>query len=567
MSRLRVLLYKEWRDQRALVVGALLLCVLLVVIAKLVIGPRFNAELRTQSVLPACLGLLAIALATDSIARDACNGVGRTLDLIPARRTLAWISKCLFVALASLGGLVVLALLEMSLRRIEHRPALDGLLAMYQPIGWLLIAATAAACFASACVVRRSLPAALLGIVLVFAVPLLAYALPVGRATEWIDLILGSSTPTAFFALVGCAFVIGSLLAFRTRGIEAFGLRRAARAAAGVGLVLVPVVAGSARKSAWAFDIVPFSKPVEIRSVIPSPDGRFIALQVSQAWTPRSNWLALTGSRTSSGCRVRFETWILDRTTGALKEIDDRFRACPMDRPWDADGHLVTVSVSGAFGDGEYSAERIDPLSGTVLSSHPETEQDSVFYRKARGDWCKQDVQGTELVLSWKEKGIELRLARDMFVFAAPQPGVVFHEQDGFLVRHELEPDSTTRLVELRHGENTWLRLSPDGRYLQLFSAREPLLLDAHDGRVLQRFDRRTGLAEWSQVHGRICLCRRDRDEWFALQEDGSRTTLPVHSDRCQELDPEHLLAIDGQRVECVKLDGSERVTLYEARP
>src|SRR6185436_6968628 len=64
VRRLRALLYKEWRDQRALVVGTLVLCVLLIVFGRILGGKRFDAELRSL-ILAGCLGLFAILLATE----------------------------------------------------------------------------------------------------------------------------------------------------------------------------------------------------------------------------------------------------------------------------------------------------------------------------------------------------------------------------------------------------------------------------------------------------------------------------------------------------------------------
>jgi hypothetical protein len=65
------------------------------------------------------------------------------------------------------------------------------------------------------------------------------------------------------------------------------------------------------------------------------------------------------------------------------------------------------------------------------------------------------------------------------------QPGVVFHEQDGFLVRHEFDPERTTRLAELHAPLGHPLRISPDGRFLLAMDGRDTMILDARDGRVV----------------------------------------------------------------------------------
>ncbi len=569
MNKLRVLLYKEWRDQRALCIGGLTLCILLAVSARILVGERFGPDLRTHTVLPVCLCVFAVAVATEAIVRDAQNGVDRTLRQLSAPLVRVWLAKFLFTEVATAGCLAVLVVLESALRLSEHQPALVGVVAITLSRGLLPTAAIAAVCMACACVLRRSLPAALIGSAMLFVVPFLAFSLPIGRGTEWIDLVLGSGNIDELSAVVCTAALLAAVLAFRVRRPDALGLRRAAGAAIGAGVVLVPLVAGSARNAAWAFDILPFSRTAEIEYVSPSPDGKYLALEVRQMWTPRDNWFPLTGSRTGNGCRVRKEVWILDRATKVLREIDDRFRAFPMDVPWDSDGHLVTVSTPGAFGDGDYLAERVDVGTGQVISSHPETEQDSLGYCRGLATWCTETRRREGRVLRWEEKGVELCLPSGVLYSPSPQPGVVFHEDHGYLVRHELDPDSTTRLAELPDPNRSFQRISPDGRYLLLVRGVLKCILDARDGRVVYECNRSIGIVEWSRVPGRLGIFCNGPDSWCALDEDGTLTTLPVNAGYCQELDGEHLITFGcyATRIECVRRDGSQRETLYEARP
>jgi hypothetical protein len=570
VRQLRALLYKEWRDQRTLVLGMLLLCVLLVVLARLIIGTRFAPNVRESTILPACLGAFAVALATESIARDRQSGVDATLARLPVPLVSTWFAKLGFLALASLVCLATLALLEAGLLTAEHHPIVDGLLAMYQPTWWLAIAAIAAACQASASVLRRSLPAALLGISLVVGVPVMAGVLPVGRAIEWVDLVLASWTPAGLSMLVCAAFLLGSLLAHRVRRPDALGWRRAAQALLGVGLVLGPTFANSARLGEWAFDIVPFSKSAEVWYVSPSPDGKHLALQVKQTWYPRRDWLPLTGSRTGTNCRVRCEVWILDPATGAVKEIDDRFRAFPMNFPWDPEGHLVTVSTPGAFGDGEYTAERIDPATATVVSSHPESALDSREYGRGFDLWLEESTNGDQREFSWQGSTTRLRLPREARVLPSPEPGIVFHELGNQLVQHDLADDSTRVLAKVHDLRSALLRISPNGRYLQLGECREERILDARDGHVLLKLSKQSWLAEWSRIPGRIaivCTSRSVYTDWQVLLEDGSVMVLPVHDPRILEFGADRFLAIRMSGIECMELDGSQRRTLYEAKP
>jgi hypothetical protein len=570
VSGLRVLLYKEWRDQRALVLGTLLLCALLVATARLLGGTRIDPHFREALLLQGCLAAFAVALSVEIVARDGQSGVDGTLTRLPISRPAVWLAKICFVAMASIACLAALALVEALILLAEQHPVLPGLLEMYQPTWWLAIAATAAACHASACVLRRSLPAALLGVALIVCVPFTATSLPIGRATEWIDLVLASWTPGALSALVCTGFLLGSLLTHRVRRPDVHGWRRAIQALLGVCIVVVPAVANSVRRGEWAFDILPFSTSAEIRAVSPSPDGKYLAVIAEQVWTPRMDWLPLTGSRTGTNCRMRHEVWILDPATGAVREIDDRFRSFAMDYPWDPKGHLVTVSTPGTFGDGEYTAERIDPSTAAVVTSHSESELDSRDYKYDFDRWFEESTNGDEREFSWHGRTTRLRLPREARVLPSPEPGIVFHESGNTLVRHDLADDSTRVLAAVHEPRSALLRVSPNGRYLLLGEGREMRVLDARDGHVVRELPKGSGLPEWSRVPGRIALlrtCHSFVNDWQVLLENGSVLMLPVYGGRVCEFGPDRVLTVHMSGIECMKLDGSDRQVLYQARP
>jgi hypothetical protein len=150
----------------------------------------------------------------------------------------------------------------------------------------------------------------------------------------------------------------------------------------------------------------------------------------------------------------------------------------------------------------------------------------------------------------------------------------VFHEEHGFVVRHELDPECTTRLVALgvpplEVPEPFHLVLpSPDGRLLYVQSAPDDRrLIDACDGHLVLRFDMQSGWCGWSEVPGRLCIVSHLGESFSALNEDGSETPLPGFDISCHEFGPDRLLCYDEQHIECMKLDGSEREVLYQARP
>ena len=559
MKGFRALLYKEWRDQRLLVVNAAILCVVLLAVVKYFGGRRFDPDVRERYVMPALLAVFAVVLAVESLTREAQSGVERSLSRLPATRAVAWSAKIAFMALASTAFLALLTAVEHTLRLFEHYSVPARNLLAVSPTVLPLAAGVAAACFAAACVIQRSLPAAVAGVVALLAIPALAYFIPPSRVTTWLDVALNSWHPAELACMATIAFLLGSLLAFRSRRAGALGLRRAGTATFGASVVIGPTLAAPTLNSSWAFDIVPFSPEAKVQLIAPSPDARFLAVSVEQVWTPRYDWLPVTGRLTGSRCRTRREVWILDCATHGWNEIDGRFRMLA-DPPWDSRGRLTTVSIPGGFGDGDWRLEHIDPSTREVTEERPASVDDSI------GPWYSrvEEPQGT--VIRWRAMRTSIRLPAINLIGLSPEPGVVFHDEDGQLVRHTLAPEGFTRLALLVQPRRFhFLTVSPDGSMLYLHDERR--ILDACDGRIIREFDRDSGWCGWSEIPGRLGIVWHMGDSFSALNEDGSETPLPGFDGSCHEFGPDRLLRYDEQHIECMKLDGSEREVLYEARP
>jgi hypothetical protein len=370
--KLRALLYKEWRDHRALCIGALVVFVLFAALAKILASGSFDPAQRTGYVLPSCLGVFALILAIEVVVRDIHTGAESTLLRLPVSRAMGWSAKALFVTLASVGFLLLLVVSEVALRILERRSALEGLVDMVQPTQWCLIAAIAAACASCACVLRRSVVAAFLGVALITACRCSRCVFPKApRANGFSSSCATGRQPRSRHSRA-LPSLFGSFLAYRVRRADDFGLRRAAGAAIGAGIVLVPALAGTAQHSGWAFDIELFSKTAHVMAIAPSPDARFLAVQVSQQWKPRDCWIGSAGRRKDFGVRERYEVWLLERSTGVWKEIDDRFRTLwSVDEGWMRTDISSPSRVTGPFGDGGLVVERIDPIAGVVVESHP----------------------------------------------------------------------------------------------------------------------------------------------------------------------------------------------------
>ena len=73
--------------------------------------------------------------------------------------------------------------------------------------------------------------------------------------------------------------------------------------------------------------------------------------------------------------------------------------------------------------------------------------------------------------------------------------------------------------------------------------------------------------SRWSTIPGRVCVVWHSGETFTALNEDGSETPLPGFESGYREVGPDHILRCEPQRIECMKLDGSEREVLYETRP
>lgn len=563
MSRLSILLYKEWRDQRALALAGAALCAAFLVVARLVNSEMFEATLRERLVVPSCVALFALVLAIEGITRDAQNGFEETLARMPIGRGALWVSKALFVVLAASALLALLTCVELGNRAFENGAELsDALDVLAQPLAWTIAASLAAACAGWACVLRRSLPAAFLGAASLGALPFLVWMLPVGRARELLELSLCSWRAGEITALACVAFVAGGLVAYRLRAVDRFGVKRTLAFAAGPFVLLLPALATSAARASDALDIVPFSPGVEIVWLSPSPDGRHVAMQVQRVWTPRDNWIAVSGSRTGDRVRVRHELWILDPWTGDVREIDERFRSFGGDEPWDDQGRVLAMSLPGSFGDGETTVELIDPSTARVVASRPDIAPAD------RGGRARGEAFGMRRGWSRRALAEQLGLSSgDTFTAVAPLSNVLFHVQDGVLVRHEIEPERVVPLFELEKPLELPLKASPDGRWLLVRDGRDALILDGNDGRVFHRCTFPEHFVDWATQSGSVAMIVRGDHEWVRLEPNGTFTELSNGVwGFCVELDRDHALVHDRERITRIDASTRERHVVYEPR-
>jgi hypothetical protein len=581
VKQLRALLYKEWRDQRTFCLAALAACLLLSLMALRINGVALmRHSMYVDSVLPVCCMIFAIVLATESIARDAHTRVADSLLRLPASRSQVWGAKVVFVLLAVAVLVLLLLPLDYLFALAGNSAHLPDDQALARPQFWALMAALTSASFAFACVLRRPLPSAIAGSLAIAALPLFAGWLPPCTLYDWLFVFLTLWSPTELACLVCAAFLLGSLIAFAVRRADALGWRRSLAAAVGVSIVLVPALYGSARRASASFDITFGDPDARIAHAVPSPDERFVAVQVEHSWLASNAWKAAAGPNIANGVG-RSEVWLLDRSRGTWSEIDDCSRQFKFTRrfglesgPWDARGRLAVFSSPSPFGTSANRVDLIDPITcadvlGPLKSiarlKAIDVETGSIVWYGTSSSSRK-----AEIVLHWTERGIDFRLDdTDVFV-TSPEPGIVFVEREIGLVRHDMASGGETLLRALpnhRYG----LGVSPDGNRLAILGSGPTTIIDACDGHTVAVLPGGACLQSWSRVPGRLALVSAfvapHESSWFALDVHGELQPLPTSLPRCEELGADRILAFDEQRIECMKLDGSEREVLYGARP
>jgi hypothetical protein len=578
VRQLRALLYKEWRDQRAICLAGLGICLLLALAAVRVNGVALmTRSVYIDTVLPICCMVFAVVLAAESVARDAQSRTAETWIRLPASRLLVWSSKFLFVFLAVATLIVVLLPLDHALRLTV---GVAGNQVLARPLFWAVTFAQAAAGLAFACILKRALPAAIAGALVVAALPVFAGWLPPCGLYDWLYVFLTHWSPTELACVACAAFAIGSLMAFSVRRTDPLGWRRSLAAVVGALVVFVPTLSASARRAWAAFDIAFADPSAMITQVFPSPDGRFVAVQVEHSWHAGKDWRAAAGPNIANGLG-RCEVWLLDRSRGRWSEIDDRSRRFKFASrfgiewgPWDERGRLAVFSSPSPFGTSSNRVDLIDPITGAdvlgSIESIPrlralDAEMGSIVWYGVSSSSRK-----AEIVLHWTERGTDLRLD-DSEVFAtSPEPGIVFIEREYGLVRHDMANGCETLLRALPH-RRSGIDVSPDGSHLRVLVMGQSTIIDTCDGHTLAVLPAGAWLQSWSRVQGRLGLVSAfvapAVRSWFALDVNGQLQPLPTSLSCCEELGADRILAYDGHRIECMKFDGSEREVLYQSRP
>lgn len=528
MRVLGSLLYKEWRDHRALALWGAGLSAALSVGARLAFGPSFDADLRSDWVGPACLVLLLSAVAADSAAGEVNAGVGDTLGRLPVRRHALWAAKLAFLAAAGVAFQGWLVALELAVRLAFPEEASPRLL---RPVLWPTVALSAVAVIAWASLLRRALPAALLGVGSVAGVPLAVPLLEAGAVRDWLALSIDPWTPVTLPAVLGLAFLALSFGSFSPWSSRADDVRR--RIAPGViGFLAVaaPAVSYSVARALSSADLTPHDTSVVIWDASPSPDDRYVAVSVGRTW--RGHWNVLSEQRDGRANGTRNEVWILDVESGGVRQVDERVRLPYIavrdgwtHGPWGADGLLRTVSYDGPFrrGDGEVRREVIDPATGRVVSEVRDPEGEAVQRFEAElgfERWYEVDSDGDQREVRWRgREAIWRGHAHRRELAISPEPGVVLYVEGESLVRVDLGSGANRVLAPVE--PPAWLELSPDGRWISVREGRRLRILDARTGHGLHE-TREHRLLVWLGP-GELVAAMYCAGEQFLVTESGTR--------------------------------------------
>ena len=563
MSVMKTLLWKEWRDHRALLLVLSTVLVVLILAAEELYGPEFDAVLRTTRVLPAMWLLFLVVLSADVATRDHVSGAGEALGRLPMPTRLVWIPRLLLVTAAAVGMAAIFCGLELLVRRMEGTPGpVDGGLPWIVAFAGMILALGV---MGAGGLLRRSLPAALVGLAIPLGVPLAVLLLPSSTLSDWLLIALGATGtgPERIALFLALALLSGALLGYtpwarRDRSSVLLSL-------GGLALVLVPCGVVLTRSALAEVDLIPHDERIWIGRADPSPDGRWVALEVHRnLHTLRTPYL-----RDKRRSLNRSEVWLLDRESRAVKEISNAARALytpaygGLDTTaWGDDGLLTTTSVAGpTLQQGGQWLEVIDPEQAQVTSRLPAAELKAFERERGLAPWFKLESALGGYRLTWIEKDVTFDWRGR--IQPSPLPGQVFTVSEQGVRQHFLETGTARLLIELEEADRC--HVSPDGRYLAVHvtEARQP-----GEPRATTRSDIYTvesgelvassfKYIRWSLVPGQIL--------WSSgriLREDGTwldSFALPFDARYGASVYSEELVLHD--------LETGETLTLYEPQP
>lgn len=539
MRGLLILLWKEWRDARRLVVGACIASTTLSALAHWLVPDVTGAANAAEWLVPGLTALFAAAVASDLVAGDVSNGRMTTLALLPVPVRCVWRAKLVFLLTACAAfGVYAVAQETVLLAALGARGALswffDALPAALPGLG--VAAALGAGTLFFSTIVERGIAAVLsaltvlgAGVALVASINPAYYGVPL--TTLHVILML-STAAAAFVVAARAAFVRGPIHSGAKPRLVAIGM-----------VVLAAIVGPLGGGVAYAVSekqaVSPGRATNWISRISVSPDGRFAALDVTFEGAERKS----LRDRDDYAARV----WIFDLDSGALTEVPERGTTLhPGPQPWTESGRLrvrtrrstEVLRDGSVYADSPIVVREIDPRTGETLEEkrafdvpqrplRPQGHWAHVRVARTDKDWGATGDSELRYTVTWSAKSLHMEFAA-VDAVPSPVPGVVLVRPEwGRLVRREFGSETTTELLRLSNRFQYSISFAPDGA--RALTTVEP-------GRVAA-FDTRGGelpVAPW----------RSDSVQWAT--PGSNRYIVSYVCDRAGNVDTE-LIDLDGR--------------------
>jgi hypothetical protein len=590
---MRSLIAKEWQENRALIIGLLLLAPLASLAFKALAPAWAWRGLESTGVLlPGLLGLCTLAIAADLVGGDAGSRRIRFLAALPVRPATIWAAKVAFLVLSATLYLGWCFAVEVAIFHLAGRsPAV-----LFAPGAaandWLLlvIAAGGAATLFWSTLLDRGLAAAVAGAGTVAAV---GFGLRMASKAGF-DFSPGSVNLAPVALVTVAALLAGSFLAF-TRGRIHLGsrLRRAILATGAFLLVAAPPVA-------FAGHAV-----LRYRSIGPSdPD---VSLQIFEA-SPHDPWLVVCAQRREKGpfgVSGPPAFFAVRTTDGLVREIPPTCRAPEFPGP----GMVVLHRPESVPGEGREMLLRVvyDLDRGAIESTRPvaRPEVPPVRYGPHLVRFGRRiavespdgtvratlDVNQVPMIITapWgllTHRGTRGRAHYEVVALDGGEtitlpalPFLLPDRRDGFAWRIEHEEETATVLrfrldgspgESVLSGHIDGLRTSPDGRFsIVVVDGRAHLLrADADEPEEIAGADLPGGAAgvHWAEHRSCALLVSRNRSFRVTVGPEAcsvESVSIPAATEICRRgfFDGERFVVCDEARgtLDCHDLDGRVR--------
>ncbi|MCP3916502.1 MAG: hypothetical protein GY711_13170 [bacterium] len=525
MRRTAALLWKEWRDHRALVFLFALLAPFAVWATQAAWIEDPADPMIGSVILPAIAVLFAAVLTAEALCADFASGAADALGRLPVSPRTLFGTKLAFVALVFPALLVWITFGE-HLRRIAFGHDVELLWGevLLSRFIWLIGATATMAVAACASLLRRGFPAVLAGSLMVLGSLVLVSRANDGAGPTWVQAALETWGLGLVLGTASVAFLCTAVGAY-SPWTKARDARRIATGALCFCIVGLPAFATGLVRYRSDTSLQP-GDPVTVQRSAPSPDGRYVALQVGRS----APWPGATLEA----------VWLLHVKTHEIRVLPGMQLCMPvwhaMDSTWSRAGELVCIDK----GD-EPCIAWIEPTTGTVVRTRELVDWPKFLDDVYSPAWCEIETGeraedgAREYSLHWPKTGQH----RTVHSWRRPHPtrrsGEAFYLDDRDLMR--CTPEGTVERV-LSGGEFRPV-VAPDGS-LALFRDEDRLwhVVETRTGTdVLDPGD--WGLFGWTS-RGRSAgvFQNRSKEGEFAIVGELGVRNLVIPGDRLYELNP-----------------------------